>query len=899
MIHPLASPPARAVSLLEHRLPAAERDAIVGDLSEEFADRVDSGRPFARLWFWAQTLLFVVRYAIARPTQMVPVVRRPPVSLLERLSTFRPAFRSVRRDPGYAIAFIVTLGLGIGATTAIFSAVDGVLMRQLPYPHADRIVMMEQLVSRGRQPFSFVEVADYRAQSKTVDEFVEYGDWSFNLVGTEEPQLVFGGLVTSNYFKVLAIRPLLGRTLQPEDDGRKSQAVVVLTYELWKRAFGANPDVIGRTIELSTVPSKIVGVLEPGSHYAGSKRAELYANYPSNTHYMSSSMVNERQHRMTSVYALVKAGVSLETARAEISAISDRLHAQYPKDYPATEAFGVSVTPWRDVLVQRARPTLLILMGAVALVLLIACANVGNLTLARLIRRERELAVRMAIGASAARVRGQLLAEHLILAVAGSGVGVLLASAALRLLVDYTARLTLRADAVRLNPVVLGFSLATGVAAAILFAWAPRLPTTDGSGHALTGASVPGRSTMNPRQRRMQRTLVSLQVAISFVVLVGAGLLVRTFANLQNISPGFDATKVVSLRAPKPNGITNWEEFEKKHRAMFEHVLAELRSYPGVVSVATTSRVPYSDGEADLLYVKADGSSFDGTTAPFQMFELYVSQDYFSTLRIPIVRGRPFTSEDRPNGAPVVLVNETFAKRVFAGTDPVGRHVDWQWQAGHWDREHPPTIVGVVRDVREIGGGDMVLPTVYRLSAQTSYGSGLLIRTAGDPATVGRDATKLIHDLDPKRPVIDVQTLESAAAEGIAPSRVNAALFSGFAFLALAIAAVGIGAVLAFSVTQRTREFGIRMALGSSHSQILTGVLNEGLTIAAAGLIPGVVAALLLTGLLQRLLYEVAAIDAMTFSAVGALLLLVTGVASWIPARRAMRVDPNVALKTS
>ena len=814
---------------------------------------------------------------------------------MEGLFTLRPALRLFRQDPGYALAFIVTLGLGIGATTAIFSAVEGVLIRPLPYPHADRIVYMEQPVRHGKQPFSFVEVADYRAQSKTIDEFVEYGDWQFSVVGAGEPQLAYGGLVTANYFKVLAIRPLLGRTLAPEDDLPKAPPVVVLTYEFWRRAFGSNPSAVGSTLELSGIITKVVGVLEPGSHYAGTQRAELYANYPTNQHYMGASMQHQRSHRMTDVYALVKAGVPIDTARAEVTAIADRLHSEYPQDYPPGDGFSVRMTPWRDVLVKNARPTLLLLMGAVALVLFVACANVGNLTLARLIRRERELAVRMALGASPARLRAQLLAEHLVLALAGSVLGLGLAWAALKALVDYTARMTLRADAVELNSVVLMFSLAIGVATAILFAWAPQLPSNDAAGTALAGGTVGGRTTMNRRQRKAQRSLVAMQVAVSFVVLVGAGLLMRTFANLQGISPGFDVSQVLSLRAPNSTQRT-----VEQDRAMFDDLMEQLRAYPGVVSVATTSRRPYEVGGVDPQFVKADGTALDGTTTPMQMFGVEVSNDYFATLKIPLVRGRTFGLEDNSHTTHVAVINQTMAKAVFGDVDPIGRQIDWNYMPAPWPPTNPPnprTIVGVVHDVREIGGSDSVLPTAYESSEQSRPGTGVLIRTTGDPTTLGRGTAKLIHDLDSKRPVTDVRTLESAVANQIAPSRLNATLFSGFAVLALSIAAVGIGAVLAFSVTQRTREFGIRIALGSGRDQILTGVLGEGLTIAGVGLVVGGVTAVLLARLLNGLLFEVGALDVPTFAGVGLLLAVVAAAASWMPARRATRVDPNVALR--
>jgi putative ABC transport system permease protein len=809
-------------------------------------------------------------------------------------STLRAAFRQLRQDAGYAIAFVLTLGLGIGASTAIFSAVEGVLIRPLPYPHADRIVYVQQPLKRSGDAntlFSFVEAADYRTQASTLDEVVEYGDWTFNLVGLGEPKVVYGGLVTSNYFKVLAIHPSKGRALTPDDDTRGSKPVAVLTYEFWQRATGADPDIVGKSIELTGVPATIVGVLEPGSHYAGTQRAEIYANYPTNAHYMSASMQNERAHRMTDLYALVKDGVPLDRAQADLSAISQRLHTAYPADYPEARGFDITLTPWREILVRNARPTLLVLMGAVGLVLLVACANVGNLTLARLIRRERELAVRAAIGATPGQLRRQLLVEHLVLACAGALLGIAIAAVARGGLMDYTGRLTLRADALQLNTTVLLFSLVVGVAAAMLFAWTPRLPAPG----AVTSSAAAGgsgqRSTSGRIERRAQRALVAVQIAISFIVLVGAGLLVRTFMNLQHIDPGFKEEGVLVVNAPNMTRTP-----PDKNRPMLDEITANLMAFPGVQSVATSSRAPFDVVNINVFYLRTADGRFSQPQPPTQLLTTIVSPSYFSTLGIQLT-GRTFGPEETPTAPPSVIINETMAKLAFAGHDPINQRLEWSFDGTTWGKAR--TVIAVAKDARELGGGQTVVPTVFESATQYTPGQALMIRTADRSGSVGREAARLIHDRDPKRPVTKIAWLTESAAERVAPSRLNAALFGGFAILALTIAAIGVGGVLAFSITERTREFGIRMALGAEPLRILRGVLGEGLVLAGAGVVIGVAGALFLSRFLSGLLYEVTPLDALTFAATCGSLTFVALLAAWVPARRATKVQPTEALRAT
>jgi predicted permease len=661
--------------------------------------------------------------------------------------------------------------------------------------------------------------------------------------------------------------------------------VAVLTHEYWQRRFGGEAGVVGRVIELTGVAATIVGVLEPGSHYAGTERAELYANYSTNSHYMSASMQDERRHRMTTLYGLVKRGPSIDQARAEMEAIAGRLHTQYPADYPADRGYGVRLTPWRDVLVAEARPTLLILMGAVALVLIVACANVANLTFARLVRREQELAVRAALGATAARLRAILLVEHLLLSVAGAAVGVVVAWVAMDLLVGYAARMTLRAEEVGLNPVVLAFSLVLGVGVAILFAWVPRLPAAGAA-----GAGVGGRTTVGRAERRMQRLLVAGQVAVSFVVLSGAGLLARSLVNLEQIDRGFDTSAVVALKAPNFT-----QTAPAQNRALFDEVTARLSAFPGVTSVATATSAPYDTLSLVSWRIKVQGASPELVEEPVQLLPQSVSPGYFETLRLPIVRGRGFGPDDTAGATPALVINQMLASRLFGDADPIGRQMMWSFNGTTWGAWL--TIVGVARDVRELGPGVPPVATVYRSAVQGPTGPALLVRTAGDPAAVTREAARLVHALDPRRPVTDVWTLDTALGERAAPSRLNASLFGVFALVAVAIAAVGIAGVLAFAVSERTREFGIRLALGAEPGRLLRGVVRDGLLMTVAGLVAGVVATVLLGRFVEGLLFGVRPTDAATLASALGALVIIAGIASWIPARRVTEVDPNIALR--
>ena len=445
------------------------------------------------------------------------------------ITDIRLALRALPRVPGFSLAFILTLGLGIGANTAIFSVINGVLLQPLPYPEADRIMHLRQpQVAAGVEDtsFSFAEVADYRAQAKTIDQFIEFGDWTFNVLGRGDPHRATGGLVTPNFFQLLGARPHLGRMLLPTDEGKTAQPVAVLTYGYWQRMFGSDPAVVGQILDLTVKKALIVGVLEPGAHYATARKQDFYVNYAANDHYVSASMQDERRHRMTDVYARLAPGATAGAAQAELRQIAARLHDSYSDAYPKSQGFDTVVTPWKDELTTKARPTLLILLVTTVFVLVIACANVANLTLTRLVQREREMAIRAALGARGALLRRQLLAENLVLSVVGGALGLGLAVAGLDLLTKYTSRFTNRTGEIALDGWVLSFTLVVSIALALVFAWAPRLGFLNNPVQAM--ASGGGRATGSVGRRRAQRALVVSQLAASFTLLIGAGLLTRS-----------------------------------------------------------------------------------------------------------------------------------------------------------------------------------------------------------------------------------------------------------------------------------------------------------------------------------------------------------------------------------
>lgn len=809
----------------------------------------------------------------------------------------RYALRGFAKSPGYAAVFVITLGLGIGANTAMFSAVNGVLLRPLPHADGDRLVYLRHsapLAGIENALFSVPEIEDYRQGTPSLGNVAEFSTMDFTMLGLETPRRVRAGIVTGNYFGVMGLSSTLGRTVGPEDDGPAAPPVVVLSDAYWRTVFGADPDVLGTVLRMNGLAATVVGVLEPAPPYP--ERTDIYVNMSASPHHLDATMTQDRIHRMTEVFARLEPGATIGAVRAEADLVSSRIHGEHRDAYDAGAGYTVSVTPLKTQMTSRAKPTLLLLLGAAALVLVIACANLANLTLTRVLRRRGELAVRVSIGASRGALRRALLVESLILTGAGAIVGLAIASVGVDMLVAFAERFTSRAAEIRLELPVFGFALAVAGMAAAFFTLLPPLP--DGGRLALTRSGV--RSTGGSRARGLQRALVVAQTATSFVLLVGAGLLVRTMINLTRVDPGFDTTQVLSLDIPVAFG--SQTEAQVRERSLA--VLEDVRALPGVESAALTSSVPLAATAAFTTQAEIDVERHEpepGAPHPRADFRV-VSPGYFETMGIRLVRGRGFTTTDTEEAQTVVIINEAMARAYFGDRDPVGLRIAWveeSLQRFMGLSPEPRTIVGVAADTHDAGLDSEIIHTMYNPYRQVTpfFTSSLVVRSSVDPAAVlpGIRASVLKHD--PEQPIENIATIEQLAGSSVAPRRLNTVLLGSFALLALVIAAVGIGGVLAYSVGSRRREFGVRSALGADGRRIWREVIGEGARLGLFGVLIGGTLAVLLARLMAGLLYGVPALDPVTYVGVGLILSLVAVLAAWTPAWRAARVSPLEAMR--
>ena len=829
-----------------------------------------------------------------------PRSNHPGRPMLETILTeVKHAIRGLMRSPGYAFVFIVTLGLGIGANTAIFSAVNGVLLRPLPHDEGHRLVYFRHsapLAGVGNALFSVPEINDYRQGSPSLASVAEFSALSFTMLGLETPRRVRAGIVTGNYFEVMGLSTTRGRTITTQDDGEGAPAVIVLSERYWKNAFGADPNILGTTVEINGRTATFVGIAEPAPPYP--EQTDIYVNMATSPHHLSATMNHDRIHRMTEVFARLEPDATVDDVRAEVSVVTDRIHQEHREAYDEGSGFNVAVTPLKTQLTSRARPTLLFLLGTALLVLLIACANLANLTLTRVIRRGHELSIRVSLGGSRAALRRSLLVESLLLTSVGALLGLGLAAVGLDLLVGFAERFTSRASEIRLDGAVFGFAFFAALVASLFFTLLPPLPDGDRVGSQLTRSGT--RTTGGSKAKKAQRALVVAQIATSFVLLIGAGLLLRSMIHLNQIDPGFDTAHVLSMNIPPNTAGRAPTDIQNQYLS----ILREVRALPGVEGVALTSVVPFASRGAFTPQLEVDVENHQpppGAPHPRADFRV-VSPGYFATMGIAVIEGREFTTTDVEDAQEVLIINESMARAYFGDRDPIGKRIAWTDDIVRFMGEGKEfrTVVGVVADTKDVGLDTEIVHTAYNPYEQITpfFTNSMVIRMTGNAATVLPAVREVVLAHDPNQPIENVATIAELGSESVAPRRLNTILLGAFAVLALIIAAVGIGGVLAFSVGSRTREFGVRSALGAARRQVWTGVLTEGVTLAAIGITVGIFVAGVLTRFMTSLLYGVPTLDPITFVAVGIVLAGTAILASWIPAWRAAGVSPLEAMRS-
>ncbi|MCE9601166.1 MAG: ABC transporter permease [Gemmatimonadetes bacterium] len=807
----------------------------------------------------------------------------------------RYVLRSLSRAPGFALAVILTLGLGIGANTAIFSAVRGVLLRPLPHAEGERLMYLRQSIAAQDQTniaFSVPEINDFRDGAHTLEQIAEYSPLTLSLVEAQDATQIDVGLVTGNYLPVMGLRPVLGRGFTTGDDGAGAAPVILLGHAYWLTHFSGDSAIVGKSMRIGNRPVEVIGVLQPAPFFPG--RIDALMNMSISEHHVSAMMVQGRSHRMTEMIARLAPGATVEQARAEVDAVTARVHQQFPEAYDAAAGYRVTVTPFKEVLGADARLTLWLLMGVAAFVLVIACANVANLTLMRGVRREHEMTVRAALGAGSGRLRRLLLAENLVLALAGAALGLLVAYVGVGTLSSFVARYSPRASEIALDGVVLGFTLLLAFVVAVLLSFAPRVGGEGTLGAGLSAGST--RSTGGLRRRRLQQALVVTQVAVSVILLSGAGLLVRSMQLLAAVDPGLDTKNVLTMEVP-----LDFTAMTDPIKAVnqYEQMQRELATLPGVRVAGLGSTVPLR-ASGIMLEIKAEGRTL-GAGEPVPMSEYRTADpDYFKAAGMRIVAGREFSTTDLRDGSKVVIINKTLADRLFPGIDPLGRQVAWTGDvlrfigvSGDWR-----TVVGVVGDTKDGGLDAKPMNVTFTPFAQGDFPTGgLVIRSDVDPSGLATAARAIVRSIAPQQPIENVMPLDDIRDESVGPRRINALLVGSFGLLALIIAAIGIGAVLAFSVSARTNEIGIRMSLGADPRQVQGMILREGGLLVGLGLLAGVAGSLLLARSISALLYGVAPRDPATLVVVALVMGAIGVTACWLPAARASRIDPSDALR--
>ncbi|HEY4133268.1 MAG TPA: ABC transporter permease [Gemmatimonadaceae bacterium] len=808
------------------------------------------------------------------------------------------AARGLRRAPGFAIAVIITLALGIGANTAMFTLLRGTLLRPLPNREGDRLLYLRQSTGSkaNNTNFSVPEVVDYRAGMRSISDLAEYSSAvPFMIVkGNDAPSRARVGVVTGNFFDVMGLAPVLGRTMSRQDDGPSAASVTVLSYAYWLEHFGGDSTIVGKTVRLNDRTSTVVGVLQQSPSYP--RPTDAYVNMVTSPHHLGATMITDRSHRMSELFARLTPTASVDAARREVARISATMFKEHPDAYEKGAHYAVTVTRLRDELNDKAR-IFWLLMGAAAFVLLIACANVANLTLMRGVGREREMLVRAALGAGTARLRRLLLVENLLLAGIGGILGMFIAVGGLRILVSFAAQFTPRAAEISVDGTVLAVGLLTSIIAALALSFVPRVSSHQGLAASLAPSGR--RITLGVARQRAQRTLVVLQITVTMILLTGAGLLGRTLLKLADVPSGVRVDHVITLDVPLMGDMSvqvrNRTENAEKYRRIRDRVAA----LPGVRIAAIGLNAPLSPAMMDFD-VQVEGRALHSGETPPAGAMRAIDANYFQATGIPILSGRGFGAGDTFGAPSVVILSQSLARRLFGDENAIGRRIAWTGAllrlspfGGDW-----MNVVGIVGDTRDHGLDADPSASVYRpYDQQAILGGTLVVRTETDPAAMQSAITRAIHDVYPRQLVEHVKTLEQARDETVASRRLNAVFIGAFGALALGIAMVGVAGMLAFSVSSRTAEIGIRMSLGANAAQVRRMVLGEGGSLLVGGVVLGIAGALIAARLLQGMLFGVSSHDPVTLATVAGTLVGVGVLACWIPASRASRVDPAVALR--
>lgn len=817
------------------------------------------------------------------------------------LNDLKVAVRSLLRAQGLAITVILTLALGIGANAAIFTLVRGILLRPLVNRGEDRLIYIRQSapgIGSANTYFSVPEYKDIESSTHTISEYGDFSVINFTMVGLGEPREVQAGVVGGTYFDVMGLHPALGRLIGPQDDGPKAAGVVVLTYRFWSSVLHRDPEVLGKTVRLGsgsigTRTGTIIGVLEPSIPYPA--ETEIIANIVTSPHHLSATMQDGRVHRMTELFGRLAPGVTIDQARADLRVAYGSMVSQHSDAYAKQDDFQISARLLRDQVTSGARTVLLVLLVASGLVFVIAVSNVANLILARSVRREGELAVRAALGASTATLRRTLLAESVLLCGAGALLGVLSARPMVAVLARYASRFSIRANDLTVDSSMLWVGAGLAIIAAILLAFVPRLPSaTSSQGFGLATGSLRITGGTNRRLRIFAMT----QIAASFMLLAGASMLLKTLMDMQHAREPLDTHRVLAVNLP----IDSYGKTQEQVNHFYEEVVRRVGQLPGVQATAVGSSVPWRDTLFDLqLQFSADEHQKAPGEEDARSQLRAITPGFFDSLGVPVLAGRDFNDLDRKEKEPVAIISQSLAQKMFPGRDPLNRHVWWTDPVLKFIGidSTPMRVVGVAADIDDQHVIQMPTLTIYTpMEQQGIFVARLFVHTHSDPYALVTPITQLIRGMSADQPIEKAATLADIRAEVLTPDRLNSVVFGGFAIVALMIAVVGVAGVLAFSVSARTREFGIRLAIGSQPSRLLAGVVTEGAVMALAGIAAGALFGYVLARFAGSFLLDMKMPSALPVVASAVILLIAAVAASALPAARAARVDVIEALRS-